>query len=158
MKGMKAMKEEERKKEEEKKKLKPQPCPQCEELNGVGNEFCYKCGQILNLVKAEKIIKRKEQFRKDLVRTGLEKQVKRLIDERYNQMAEESSAQKEKEDEKYFEKLEKEGHFIGDWLADKKYTNEKRKKLIRYFDNQIIKLDKQNKKSNAKPKPKKKKK
>jgi len=56
--------------EEERKKLQPANCPQCKEKNDFNNIFCNRCGMILDLVRAERSIKKRKIEEKKIMKMG----------------------------------------------------------------------------------------
>jgi integrase/recombinase XerD len=70
MKSDKQIQAELKRQEEERKKLQPLNCPQCGEKNDANNKFCLKCGLILDLKEAGRILDKKEQHQKELMQLG----------------------------------------------------------------------------------------
>ena len=70
LKSNKEIQSELKKQEEERKKTEPLNCPQCGEKNDFNNKFCNKCGLILNLKEAGKILEKKEEHNKEAIKLG----------------------------------------------------------------------------------------
>jgi len=144
MKSDKQIQAELKKQEEERKKLQPLNCPQCGEKNDANNKFCNKCGLILELSEATKILEKKEQHKKELMNAGatfLEMSQNQEFMKMFNNFLEMFKSGEGKYTKEELEQMEQEAQESEEYMKFEKQfkhlTPAKREKAIKFLEKEI---------------------